>query len=165
MPVTFDKARPETEKLVTEIADLYHADISDYQVSVGVVMAHPPLDSDGVRKGPALKEFRSETPFKVQLVNTADKLDCAHDVKLFLDFDIWETSTDARRRAIIDSALTRITLVRKDEEVVLDDLNRPKLKLRDYDYVHFGYSELYSRHTINSLEFAQYQKHGEMIND
>lgn len=156
--VTYDLPQDATVAMVQELIEDFHSELYTYNVKVGVIMAHAPTDKDGVRKGPALKQFKVETPSLTNIVGLKDRLKKEHDVEITLDHDIWEEATLPRRYAILDQALTRVETVKKDGEVQFDDFERPKLKIRDYTYVYYGFDEVAERQSINSLEFNGFQK-------
>jgi hypothetical protein len=154
--VTYSKVRLETQQMFDKILESYE-ELNDYQVTFDVLYAFGATDGDGEITKPAITkngvEFHSNA--KVYRLDAR----AAHNVcaVVYLDGDIWTNSSETYREAIIHSALSSLELKRnKDDEVMLDDLNLPKLKLKKPDIAYFGNSKMLEAFGKESMEYKQF---------
>jgi hypothetical protein len=107
-----------------QVVKLFHQELSTAGVTVEILHASGGLKHHG---------YNAAAVVKVR--SLADRAAGSADVRIVLDGDGWEHWDRKRRQAVIDHELEHIE-VQYDEEgsVKLDDLGRPKIKLRLHDH-------------------------------
>jgi hypothetical protein len=74
-----------------------------------------------------------------------------------LNGDRWGQVSAPMQRGVIDDCLTQIMVLKEDNATKLDDLGRPKLKRRPWDFEHCGYHEVAERHGSHSVEVHNFK--------
>ena len=156
---TYCKATHEDDDLLAEVMTLYHADLADAGVRVGLLYAHAKRDDrTGEPRGPALKLHGYPCAALVRINSQRDRVQGKPDATIELDADAWEERPREEKVAILDHELEHLLLVRDDAGgVALDDANRPKLKMREHDLVIGGFVSVCERHKMAALEAQAYR--------
>jgi hypothetical protein len=157
---TFDRANEETVNLMNSVRDEFHRELGEYGVQIGLIMAYGPKDDDGNVKKPALSKNGTPCAGQVRIVGLKDRLLKDLDVEIILDGDYWVLIDEPKKRAILDHELEHIVPVldKKSGKIALDDLDRPKLKLKKDDIIYWGISTIAARHGLNSQEVICYSQ-------
>ena len=161
---TYSLASESTLALLTEVREQYHARLDEAEVKIGVLMAFAATDENtGERKGSAIRGYAgAPAGAQVKKVSTRDRLTKGYDVEMLLDGDEWPNMADAHRRALLDHELTHIETTGK-----VDDLGRPKVKMRPEDFIAWGFWEIIQRHGTAAMEHRALtilaEKHGQLL--
>lgn len=157
---TYAKADKDVHEQVVEVMRLYHDELTKQKVRVGVVMAYGPVDKDGGKTGPAIKDRGWPCLARIKINSLADRVEGKPDATLTLDDDgdRWGSMSAAEQNALIDHELEHLVLV-EDKEMPghwkRDDLGRPKLKIRPHDWEFNGFASVARRHEEASQEVIQ----------
>jgi len=146
----YDTPPQETLDLINFIKDKHHPELRDNNVTVDAIFAYNDKSEYPVKQGgyPVLA-FTKVTPLKNRVKGFAD-------VEITIDGSAWESLNDAQKEALIDRELYSLTLIYdKEGALKTDDANRPKIKLKKYDYRLSWFREIATRHKENSPEVYQ----------
>ncbi len=186
MPVTFWKAEANSDVhlMINQAMLNWHKELNQYKVKVGVIFAY----SDNVEK-PAVKHGGYPAIASVRLVTGKDRVIKDFEVEMLVDASAWKSLSSESKLAVIDHELAHVSLKKKkvkkskdkdkdkeavsekqhedaEEEVVLDDHNRPVLKLKKGDWnVGDGFSDVVSRHGKNAIEYLNIKSAEKMAAD
>ncbi len=150
---TYVKASGDLQAQVKALMHRSYPDLADHKITVGVLMAHAPRREDGEPTGPAIKFAGWPAAAIVKINSLRNRVEGMPDATIILDGDTWEQRPSDEQAAILDHELYHIQ-VRKDEDeqAVLDDACRPKLKLRPHDFQIGGFVAICHRHGAAALE-------------
>ena len=161
---TYTLASEATLALLTEVRAQYHSRLDEHDVKIGVLMAFATTDENtGERKGSAIRGYAgAPAGAQVKKVPTKDRLTKGYDVEMLIDGDEWPNMAETHRRALLDHELTHIETTGK-----VDDLGRPKLKMRPEDFIAWGFWEIIQRHGKAAMEHRALtilaEKHGQLL--
>ncbi len=127
-------------------------------VTIAVFSAHASRDekSDEPR-GEALSCRGRPILGKIRISTVEDRAEKMADVRVLLNGDRWGQLSAAMQRSVIDNCLTQIEVQQKDGAPKLDDLGRPKLQQRPWDFELCGYNEVAERHGSHSVEVHNFR--------
>lgn len=182
VPKTYWKADESVYKDVERVIKLWHKDLADNKVKVGILFAYDP-------KGPAVMHGGYPAYATVRILSLRDRVSKDYDVEVLIDADLWKSSEQAHKDAILDHEFSHVEVKRhkpkkkarrrpdeedefdtlgedpsdpvetqedgEDErgEVMLDDHGRPMLKTRKGDYNGGdGFKVVAARHGNFSIE-------------
>ena len=159
----YEKAGPDVLAIVESMMTKYHASLRDAGVVVDVLMAFPAVDEDGEEKdGPVVVVNGYPCETAVRIINYRDRVKGNGDCEITIDAKNWELLDGEDQDGLIDRDLTRFELVMKvvgEKEVVSrDDLDRPKLRKRKFDYVLGLFDEVVRRHKKHSPEYRTWSQ-------
>lgn len=153
MPTTYQTADQSVTSLVKAVLNQFHRELVEVKLTVNVLMATPEKDEHGEPVRPALKHHGWPAAAIVKINSLQDRVEGKDDVTIRIDADWWEAHNDAERRALLDHEMAHVIVKRdKDEQVVADDVGRPKLKMRPHDYEITSFHDVAKRHGTNSCE-------------
>jgi hypothetical protein len=160
MPTTFSLPDEDDVTLLTRAIDNWHPSLFEHGVRVQVIMA----TGDGEK--PAVTHGGYPARATVRVVPLKDRLTKGFDAEVVVDYLWWRDANVKRRAALLDHELMHLEVRMKkverprgyrgpDEYVVdLDDLGRPKLKLRKGDWnAGDGFADCVARHGDDAAEF------------
>jgi hypothetical protein len=123
----------------------YHAELLDAEVKIDFVFAKPSLDKDGEPTGNAITHHGMPALGLCRILNLKDRTKGNGDAEILLDYDFWDSASDAERDALLDHELHHLELKRdKKNRVKRDDLGRPLFKMRKHDR-QFGWFDCIAR--------------------
>jgi hypothetical protein len=138
---TYEKCGDEVYQLLMDLVTKYHSPLHAAEVSYDLIFASK-FDADGEAL-PAVKLHGVAACAKIKVSSLEDRARGVADVKIVIDRHQWVTAQPQTRAAILDHELTHIVL--KDEGEV-DDVGRPKLKVRSADFVLWGFDTIAERY-------------------
>lgn len=159
MPL-YANAQAEHYDVLNQVMKKWHAPLTDAGVQVQLVIAFGGLDDDGESQGPAIKVNGQEALASSRILSLKDRLLRRHDAEIMIDGDRWPGWHTKTRIAILDHELTHLTLnvSESSHEVKLDDLGRPRLKMRKHDFQVGWFHEVAERHGKHSAEVIQFRQ-------
>lgn len=166
MAATYQLASDQTKELLETVLHRYHPRLNLCDVRVGILMAIAAVDDKtGEKKGHAIKGHAgAAAAAQVKAVSLKDRVVKHYDVELLIDGDLWPTLSEPQQIAILDHEMTHIETT--DE---VDDLQRPKVKMRDEDFIAWGFWEVIQRHGVAAMEHralkALADQHGQLLLD
>lgn len=164
MATTYQKADLDVLQTVAWMMRKHHQRLHEAGVQVGVLMASN-------EDGPAVKHAGYPAVATIKVVSLKDRLTKGYDAELLIDEKEYGDFNDAHRQALCDHELCHLELIqvppkqlarlRHDDPQApdwkLDDLGRPRLKLRPGDRnAGDGFAEVIARHGAAALEYHAY---------
>lgn len=162
MGKTYLNASQEVIDLLEETRGRFHERFEG--VKFGIIMAHAPVDEKTGRvKGFAIKGYAgAAAAAQVKVVALKDRLTKGYDVELLIDGDNWPNTPLPTQIALLDHELTHIR-----PTGLRDDLGRPSIKLREEDFIVWGFIEVAQRHGIAAIECRSVKQlmdeHGQIL--
>ena len=161
MATTYQKADPDVLSLLLRAMADWHPELREAGVEVGVLMAYNP-------DGPAVKHHGAPAFATIRVVSLKDRVSKSYDAEMLIDEGEWGRFREHHRSALVDHELKHLQLVplspkerkaaqREDPKAPwwkLDDLGRPRLKLRPGDWdAGDGFKEVVARHGDVAIEY------------
>jgi hypothetical protein len=152
----YAKIDKETKSILDEVLKTHQKDLNANSVKFDVLFGYAPVNDEGEQTGPALKIHGYPTNSISRIVNLRDRVKGNADAEVILDGDTWESLTNEQKAAVIDRALEQFELARNiDGEVITDNHGRPKLKMRQADWMLSMFNSIAIRHGAASPEVEQ----------
>jgi hypothetical protein len=135
-------------------------------VSIAVLSARASRDEDDEPRGEALASRGRPILGMIRIMSTEDRAAGNADVRVVLNGDRWGQISGPMQMGVIDDCLTQIMVLKEDDVIKRDDLGRPKLRRRPWDFEHCGFHEVAERHGSHSVEVHNFKvlfdKHGQI---
>lgn len=155
----YEKAPNDVRQIVERMMERYHPQLRDAKVDICCLMAYPTTDKNGDSTGPPIKFQGYPAAAVVKIIGLKERTDGRADAEICIDGDRWPTLDAAEKDALIDHELEHLELKEdKHGATVLDDLDRPKLKIRKHDHQHGWFDAIVRRHGRAALEFQQFEE-------
>jgi hypothetical protein len=157
---TYTLADDDVKSLVARIMQEHHPELHEAKVRIGVLMAENST-------GDAIKAHGYPALACVRVVPLKDRLTKGYDVEMLIDLAGWNEMEDEHRAATVDHECQHVSRVANTPKKIkegecawkLDDLGRPKLKLRKGDWsVGDGFECIVARHGDYAVEFLNIQR-------
>ena len=149
---TYDIVPKEVLDLIKQTTEEYHEELHEADVTVDAVFAFNESGDYPVKFGgyPALAV--------IKINSLKNRIKGAMDAEITIDRDAYNAMNQLQRIALIDHELHHLIIARdKEDNVKLDDAERPKLKIRKHDYQMGWFRDIALRHKENSPEVYQAQ--------
>ena len=170
MPTTYQivESGDPVHAIVRAVMLQYHRDLVEVELTCTVMMAWAAKDDHGEPLAPALKHHGWPVAGYIKINNPKDRAEGKNDVTIFLDADQWEALSEESQRALIGHELYHLIVRRdKDDNVMSDDVGRPKLKMRPHDWELTGFEEIARRYGNDALEVQEFRavvgQHGQLL--
>jgi hypothetical protein len=126
-------------------------------VTIAVLSAHASRDEDDEPRGEALACRGRPILGKIRISSVEDRAEGYADVRVLLNGDRWGQISAPMQRSVIDTCLTMIEVRQKDGAPLRDDLGRPKLQQRPWDFEIYGFHDVAERHGASSVEVHNFR--------
>lgn len=142
MSKTYTK-NTDAEPIIRSLTQKHYPDLAKAEVTFQV------LECEG-----GVKLHGRDVTDVVKVLKLEDRASGSEDVRIVLDADEWETASKNRRTAILDHALAHLEVVRdkKSDKIKLDDVGRPRIRIRQHDFELGGFYDVVRRHKEQSVE-------------
>jgi hypothetical protein len=146
----YTKADEEVNATVEKVMKKYHPDLHAEGVSITVLIARS-------EEGPPLKSRGNEILGSIRVTKLTERALGLGDALMMLNGEAMPAWNSGRLQAVIDHELTHLVVKtsKKTGAVERDDLDRPKLKMREHDYEFGWFAETAHRFGEDSFEFSQ----------
>ena len=166
--VTYEVADESVVKVIDKAAELYHAELKQYDVKIMAIMAFGPRNEEDVITRPAIRKNGNACAACIRVLPLKERLVKHADAEMTIDGDKWEEYNDDIRIALVDHELSHLDIkLDKDGNLKKDSLKRPMLGTIRDDIVYWGNSHIAERHGENSIEVinakALKEKFGEVL--
>ena len=147
MPTFFDIPDPDMTNVLTDILTDYHNELLNACVNVGIIVVR--------KEGKETESMPAFPPAlaRVKITSRKNRLHCEHDAIIEICHFRWNSLTLAGQKALIDHELTHLVPMVKDEEIVKDDLGRPRLKMRKDEIDLTAFTEVIARHGAEATDW------------
>lgn len=157
----FAEADKETVAFVNQILETEYPAIAGMtsQIEIGVLF----VSSDKPDK-PALTHSGYPAAATIRVVSEEDRAAGGPDVILSIDHDRWEELNENERYALIHHELHHLDPVKLRPSIDggsfcdVDNLGRPKIKLRRHDFEIGGFNTIVERHKDDCIEWQSIKK-------
>ena len=150
----YDEHYEALETVITK----YHERLVTHDVKVDLMVVFDEIDAYGEPSGACLKFHGTPAYAIVKIVAQEFRARGLGDCTITIDGDRWNLVEPQTQLALLDHELTHVDLVFKDNVLVRDQLERPKLRLRHHDFTHGWFTEVVERHGKFSIEHIQAQE-------
>lgn len=147
MATTYELCGPEVTSLLAIVKSQHQKALEDAGVTIDAMFA----DAKGE---PAIKVRGYPAAAKISVTSLQDRVRGIADAKLLIDREAWSRLSESRRIALLDHELEHLDPVIDALGLVLDDLGRPKLRMRPHDFEMGFFESVYKRHGEASMENA-----------
>lgn len=142
MPISYERCDESVEHLLQELIKKFHSPLKEAAVTFDLTFASK-FDKETGEMLPAIKLHGVYASAKVRITTLEDRSRGVPDVKIVIDRGVWANAPAQTKAAILDHELTHVAL--KDEGGH-DDLGRPKLRLREHDWMTWGFDRIAERY-------------------
>lgn len=107
MPRTYWKAKADdsVHSDVERVIKAWHKDLADNKVKVGIIFAYDP-------KGPAVVHGGYPAYATVRILSMRDRVSKDYDVEVLIDAELWKSSEQAHKDAILDHEFSHVEVKR-----------------------------------------------------
>lgn len=150
---SYKRCEPAIKELAASIIAEFesHKPIADRGVKLDLLFAFGDRDeTTGELTNHALTKNGIRALGITRIINLKDRTKGLGDVEICLDHDWWSEVDEAEQKALLDHELHHIAVTDK-----VDDLGRPKIKLRKHDVEVGWFRVVAQRHGKHSIERRQ----------
>lgn len=153
---TYQRCPPEIEHRASKIMRNFvtYEPVLEAKVKIDFIFASGDRDESGELQGDAITKNGVRAFGLCKAIGTKDRAMGRADVEIMIDRDWWDTHDEPMQDALLDHELHHIVPREKNGSFVMDDLGRPKLKMREHDY-EFGWFTIIARRHAVSVERTQ----------
>jgi hypothetical protein len=159
MATTYERASENITAIVRQQCEANHTHLVEYGVTIDVLMASAELDEKGIPKGSPVK-WAGYPALAVVRINPLKRRALGNgDAEITIDARAWEDMSDAKRQSLIDHELTHLEMrTDKDGVVMIDDLGRPRLSMRQHDWQLGGFAECVQRNGNAAVDYLAFRE-------
>lgn len=155
---TYQRATQNVEDLALAILEEFesHAPILKAGVKIDFIFAFADLDDktgEPINNAITARGFRALG--QCRKISLKDRSVGRGDAEIVLDADHWKDAGDAERKALLDHELNHIEVKEDERGHLVDDLDRPVLKMRKHDLEVGWFHSVAARHGAHSCERIQ----------
>lgn len=149
---TFQPANSDVRILVNDVIKNTesHKWIAELPLKIDLVMAYGTRNDEGELIGQAIMHHGVPALGLCRIIPLKDRAMGRGDAEITFDGDEWDSLGVDRQRALADHEITHLKLGKG-----IDDLGRPKLKLRKHSFQFGFFTEVAQRHGAASQEQIQ----------
>jgi hypothetical protein len=160
MPSTYQQASDDVREMAKSLMIQYHNELFEHEVKIDYLFAFGELDAETNEKlAPAIKHNGWPALGLASRTKLKDRVKGMGDCEILLDGDEWPKMNYAQQLALLDHELEHFEIKRdKYGNVEKDDIDRPKITIREHDRQHGWFDNIAQRHGINSNEVKQFRE-------
>jgi len=147
MPTFYDLPDQDMLAKLKEISTSYHAELLEANANIGIIVCR----REG-KDGESMEAFAPALA-RVRVTSRKARLHTEHDAIIEICHFRWNNASSATQRALLDHELTHLELRMYKDELSLDDLGRPKLRLRKDEIELTAFTEVIARHGADAVEW------------
>jgi hypothetical protein len=153
MAKTYHKPSPELTGLVERMMEEFHDDLTAHRVRVGCRFCVGDLKLHGYPCAAV-----------VQIMSYERRFQGAPDAMVTVDKIAWDGLSEEEKAAVIDHELEHLAIARdKQGQARVDDLGRPKLRMRLHNLIVGGFRSIIDRHGKAALEYGHVARVNEAL--
>lgn len=139
---------PDIRSRIADVMALYHGELVDAEVTVGLLVAEPNDDGES-----ELKLHGYPCAAIVKINGYAQRVQGLEDACITVDALTWRGLAEDERIALIDHELHHLEVAKDKKGNIKSDKNgRPRLKMRLHDWELGGFAAISGRHGKAALE-------------
>lgn len=155
---TYERCDKSVAKMAADLMGQFkdHLPLIQADVKIDFIFAFPDYnDETGEPKNDAIKHRGHKALGLCRVIKLKDRAKGMGDVEILLDGEWWKSADEKSKQALLDHEMYHICVQTKVGAVLLDDLNRPKIKMRKHDVEVGWFNEVAARHGTFSQERIQ----------
>lgn len=154
---TYAKANQIARDILDELLAEHYRELSNHEVTIGMLFAHATTNDAGEKTGPAIKHQGYPAAGLIEVTPLKKRVAGLQDAIITIDGDLWPDWTEQERKALIDHELYHLELLRDPEsgDVKTDDHGRPRLKCRLHDWQLGGFQAIAERYENDAIEVQE----------
>lgn len=147
---TYAKAHKSVTQMAGSLLKKYHEPLVEAGIRIDFVFAYADLDENDEPINNAITHQGYPAGGLCRIINLKDRAKGNGDAEITLDAVAWDNLTELEKNALLDHELHHLTLGKG-----VDDLRRPKLRMRKHDVQIGWFSLIAERHQAASAERRQ----------
>lgn len=156
MAKTYERCGSDVRDLIARTLKANYPELASLGMTVDAVFVSAQnADDEPVC---ALKRHGIPAAAQIQITPLSDRARGMADVKLTIDAYAWSRLSATSSAALIDHELQHIDRVASETDNGIDDLGRPKLKLRPHDWELAGFATVAKRHGEAAVEVIEVKR-------
>lgn len=158
MGSTYQQAGEDVRRLANKLILKFHNELAEADVRIDYIFAFAELDKKtSEKKGFAIMQNGYRALGLARKLGLKDRVMGRGDCEVILDGDEWPNLSEETQAAIVDHELEHFEVAReKDGTIKTDDIDRPKIKMRQHDRQHGWFDNIARRHGMHSIEVKQF---------
>jgi hypothetical protein len=155
---TYQRANDGILAMMEEIREKFHGQLTEADVSTGLLLAYGSRNQDGERTSDALTKGGLRLAGLAKVVGLRERTAGLPDTLVVMDGDRWDDWSEEKQKALIDHELTHFE-VQFEPEIPgvwkTDDLGRPIVKIKPHDFEVGWFESVARRWGVSSFEVEQ----------
>jgi hypothetical protein len=158
MSTIYSRAPADVAERAKPLLEKFHFELDQHDVRVDFIFANASLDKAGNKTGPAVSHQGYPAAAIARIVPIKDRVMGRGDCEVVIDNDLWPRLSDEEKDGLLDHELEHFELhLDKYGEPVLDDMDRPKLRMKKHDHQFGWFDNIARRYGLASGEVKQFQ--------
>lgn len=151
MSITLTPADQSMLNVLQDVLVDHYPELIEADLKIEVLMASAPEGK------PAVKLHGNPALAVIKIVGPDERCSGGPDVRIKVDLGRWASLGPKRREALFAHELFHVVLSRdEDGELLTDDYDRPKVKLKPDDWAITGFKAIYDLYGEDSVEWSSY---------
>lgn len=151
-------ASSDIHRMAAHVIKEYYSDtLAKIKPRIDFLFCYAAVDEAGNPKGPAIMLHGHPAYATIQVTALMHRALGEGDVLIKVDGEAWKELPDPQKEALLDHELYHLNpeMVAGEENFKLDDLDRPKFKMREHDIQVGWFTAIAARHGAASIEVIQ----------
>jgi len=158
MSAIYSKAPEEVSERAKPLLEKHHFELFNHELKIDFIFANASVDDAGAPSGPAVSHNGYPAAAVARILSIKDRVMGRGDCEIVIDADRWPVYSDEEKDALLDHELEHFQIaVDKYGAPKLDDIHRPKLKLKKHDHQFGWFDNIARRYGLASGEVRQFQ--------
>jgi hypothetical protein len=159
MASIYSKAPDAVRDRALPLLEKNHFELFNHELRIDFIFANAALNDDGVPTGPAVSHNGYPAAAIARILSTKDRVMGRGDCEIVIDADRWPQMSEPEQDALLDHELEHFQIANdKYGSPKLDDIHRPKLRLKKHDHQFGWFDNIARRHGLASGEVRQFQE-------
>lgn len=159
MSAVYSKAPADVAERALPLIEKNHFELFNHDLKIDYIFANATVKDDGTPTGPAVSHGGYPALAVARNLSMKDRVMGRGDCEIVIDADRWPLLSDAEKDALLDHEIEHFQIAMdKYGNPKLDDIHRPKLKIRKHDHQFGWFDNIARRHGLASLEVRQFQE-------
>lgn len=159
MAAIYSKAPDAIAERAKPLLEKNHFELFNHDLIIDFIIANSAVDDNGAPTGPAVSHGGYPCLAVARILTQKDRVMGRGDCEIVIDGDRWPAMSGAEQDALLDHELEHFQIAKdKYGNPKLDDIHRPKLKLKKHDHQFGWFDDVARRHGLASPEVRQFQE-------
>lgn len=159
MSAVYTKAPADVAERAKPLLEKNHFELFNHQLRIDFIFANSTVNDKGEPTGPAVSHNGYPALAVARNLTTKDRVMGRGDCEIVIDADRWPLLSEEEKNALLDHELEHFQIAEdKYGMPKLDDIHRPKLKMKKHDHQFGWFDSIARRHGLASPEVRQFQQ-------